>query len=40
MQALKHATVLQFINKNHIELDMDETEPELANMIEIIQTVT
>ena len=40
VHALKQATVLQFINKNHVELDMDEVEPDIAYMMDIIQTVT
>ena len=42
VQTMKHATVKQFINKNHVELDMEENdgEPDLASMIDIVQTVT
>ena len=40
---LKQATVKQFINKNHIDLDVvaEEDKPvDFACMIDIIQTVT
>ena len=41
IETLKHATVKQFINKNHVELDMEDNfsesnPPDMAFMIDIV----
>ena len=40
IQELKHATIKQFINKSHVELETNDLPQDIAYMIDIVQTIT